>query len=162
MHFTTDYTDEHGWGKAADHKADSGPEQGAISGGCIIPSIGVEAFIRSIRVIRGQTVFASIFPVKLRKFILGFYAALFVAVTLLAANFFVEMERELTTLHRQERASLERLAEAEARLQAQEKYLDQLRHDPALVERLIRQKLGYVRSQEFVFRFEAGLESSRP
>ena len=96
---------------------------------------------------------------KLRKFILGFYAALFVAVTLLAANFFVEMERELTTLHRQERASLERLAEAEARLQAQEKYLDQLRHDPALVERLIRQKLGYVRSQEFVFRFEAGLES---
>ena len=97
-----------------------------------------------------------------RKFILGLYAALFVAVTLWAVSFFVQMERELTTLHRQERAGLQRLAEAEAHLQAREKYLDQLRHDPALVERIIRQKLGYVRSQEFVFRFESGLENSTP
>ncbi|NBR59116.1 MAG: septum formation initiator family protein, partial [Opitutaceae bacterium] len=46
------------------------------------------------------------------------------------------------------------LAEANARLQEQEKYLDQLRHDPALVERMIRQKLGYARDHEFIFRFE--------
>ena len=97
-----------------------------------------------------------------RKIILGVYAALFGAVALWAVSFFVQMERELTTLRRQERAGLQRLAEAESRLQAQEKYLDQLRHDPALVERIIRQKLGYVRSQEFVFRFEAGLENPRP
>ncbi|MDB6114884.1 MAG: hypothetical protein JWQ62_1829, partial [Lacunisphaera sp.] len=32
----------------------------------------------------------------------------------------------------------------------------QLRNDPALVERLIRQKLRYARAQEFVFRFEEG------
>jgi cell division protein FtsB len=101
-------------------------------------------------------------PVNFRKFILGLYAVLFGAVALWAASFFVQMERELTTLRWQERAGLQRLAEAEARLQAQEKYLDQLRHDPALVERLIRQKLGYVRSQEYVFRFEAGLESTPP
>ena len=97
-----------------------------------------------------------------RKFILGVYAALFGAVTLWAVSFFVQMERELTTLRRSERAGLQRLAEAEARLQVQEKYLGQLRHDPELVERIIRQKLGYVRNQEFVFRFDAGLENTRP
>ncbi|HTL69444.1 MAG TPA: septum formation initiator family protein [Lacunisphaera sp.] len=91
-----------------------------------------------------------------QKLILWAYAGLFVGVSLWGVSFFVDMERELMTLRHQEQESRQRLAEAQARLDAQEKYLDQLRHDPALVERLIRQKLGYVRSQEFVFRFEAG------
>jgi cell division protein DivIC len=92
--------------------------------------------------------------VNFRKLILGFYAALFVAVTLWAGVFFLQMQRDLTTLKVQEAANERRLAEAEARFQAQEKYLDQLRHDPALIERIIRQKLGYAKTQEFVFRFE--------
>ncbi len=89
-----------------------------------------------------------------RQLTLGLYAVLFTAVTVWAVGFFVQMQRDLTTLRMQESAGQRRLAEAEARLQQQEKYLDRLRHDPALVERLIRQKLGYVRDQEFVFRFE--------
>ena len=88
------------------------------------------------------------------KLILGFYAVLFAGLALWAVAFFVQMERDLTTLRQQEGAAQRRLADAEARLAAQEKYLDQLRHDPALVERIIRQKLGYARAQEFVFRFE--------
>ena len=43
---------------------------------------------------------------------------------------------------------------AEARLQQQQKYLEQLRSDPALVDRIIRRKMGYSRPDEFVFRFE--------
>jgi cell division protein FtsB len=93
-------------------------------------------------------------PVNYSKLILGFYAALFVGVALWAATFFVQMQRDLTTLRLQESAGRRRLEEAQARLQEQEKYLDRLQHDPALVERIIRQKLGYARSQEFVFRFE--------
>ena len=27
-------------------------------------------------------------------------------------------------------------------------------HDPALVERIIRQKLGYAKNDEYIFRFE--------
>jgi cell division protein FtsB len=92
--------------------------------------------------------------VNLPKFILGIYAVLFLAVTLAAVTFFVQMHRDLTSLRAQEAANQSRLAEAMARLRAQEKYLDQLRHDPALVEHVIRQKLGYARTQEFVFRFE--------
>lgn len=92
--------------------------------------------------------------VNYSKLILGFYAALFAGVALWGVAFFVQMERDLTTLRLQEGANQRRLDEAVARLQAQEKYLDRLRHDPALVERIIRQKLGYARSGEFVFRFE--------
>ena len=79
---------------------------------------------------------------------------MFVAVTLWSGVFFVQMARDLTALKVQEATNQRRLAEAETRLLAREKYLDQLRHDPALVERIIREKLGYARAQEFVFRFE--------
>lgn len=91
---------------------------------------------------------------NISKVILGVFGTLFAAVTLWAVTFFVQMHREIMALHAQESLNQRRLAEAEARLQAQEKYLDQLRHDPALVERLIREKLGYAKSQEFVFRFD--------
>ena len=91
---------------------------------------------------------------NLSKVILGLFGAAFVAVTLFAVSFFVQMHRDITALRAQEATNQRRLAEAEAKLAAQEKYLDQLRHDPALVERLIRQKLGYAKGEEFVFRFE--------
>jgi cell division protein FtsB len=86
--------------------------------------------------------------------LLVFFAVLFAAVVLWAATFFTQIHREWTALHVQEINNQRRLAEAHARLQEQEKYLDQLRHDPALVERIIRQKLGYAREREFIFRFE--------
>ena len=88
------------------------------------------------------------------KLIFGLYAALFLVVTLAATFFFIQLRQDYTAMRAQETANQRRLAEATAKLQAQEKYLDQLRHDPALVEHLIRQKLGYARTQEFVFRFE--------
>ena len=88
------------------------------------------------------------------KLILGIYGALFVGVTVWAAGFFVQMHRDYTILKAQETANQRRLAEAEAKLIIQEKFLDQLRHDPALIERIIRQKLGYAKEQEFIFRFE--------
>jgi cell division protein DivIC len=92
--------------------------------------------------------------VNYSKLITGIFSLLFTAVVVWAAVFFVQMHRDITALRAQEAAAQRRLAEAEARLAAQEKYLDQLRHDPVLVERLIRQKLGYAKGEEFVFRFE--------
>lgn len=91
---------------------------------------------------------------NLSKIINGLFVLLFAGITLWAVTFFVQMHRELRTLQAQEAANQRRLAEAEAKLQAQEKYLDRLRHDPALVERLIRQKLAYAKADEFIFRFE--------
>jgi cell division protein FtsB len=92
--------------------------------------------------------------VNYSKLILGFYAVLFMGVALWGITFFVQMQRDLTTSRLQESANQRRLDAAMARLKEQEKYLDRLQHDPALVERIIRQKLGYAKSEEFVFRFE--------
>ncbi len=64
------------------------------------------------------------------------------------------MHQELKLQRAQEAANRQRLEAAQTRLDEQRKYLDRLQHDPALVETIIRKKLGYARADEFVFRFE--------
>jgi cell division protein FtsB len=91
---------------------------------------------------------------NLSKLINALYIVLFAGITLWAVTFFVQMHRELKALQAQESVNQRRLAEAETKLKAQEEYLNRLRNDPALVERLIRQKLAYAKSDEFIFRFE--------
>ena len=88
------------------------------------------------------------------RVISGVSLAIFAAVAVWAAVFFLEMHRELTALRAQEAANQRRLEEAQARLAERQRYLDRLQHDPSLVEDVIRRKLGYARSEEFVFRFE--------
>ncbi|HRJ48846.1 MAG TPA: septum formation initiator family protein, partial [Opitutaceae bacterium] len=48
----------------------------------------------------------------------------------------------------------QRLAEAQQRLKEHEIILERLRTDPAYVEMVIRRRLGYVKPDEVVFRFE--------
>ena len=91
---------------------------------------------------------------NLSKFINGLFVVLFAGIMLWAVTAFVGMQRELKAKQADLATKQRQLAEAEARLKAQTEYLDRLRHDPALVERLIRQKLAYAKSDEFVFRFE--------
>lgn len=88
------------------------------------------------------------------KVITVIFLLLFVVIGGYAAVFFLEMNRELTLLRGQESAHQQKLADAQARLAAQEKYLAELRGNPRMVEEVIRKKLGYVREQEFIFRFE--------
>ena len=96
----------------------------------------------------------SLFPVNLRNLIIGLYTVLFVAVGLWAVVFFLQIHRELTGIRAQEATHQRHLEEAKARLAEQQAYLQRLKNDPALVERLIREKLGYARPGEFIFRFE--------
>ncbi len=95
---------------------------------------------------------------NLSKLINGTFAVLFTAIALWAVSFFVQMHRELKTLRDHEEANRRRLAAAEAKLAEQQRYLDRLRNDPALVERVIRQKLGYTKDGEFIFRFQENPE----
>jgi cell division protein FtsB len=92
--------------------------------------------------------------VNWNKVISWVFVALFAAVAGWAGLFFLEMNRELTVLRAQAASNERKLADARRRLAEQEKYLEALRRDPELVERVIRRKLGYVRSSEFVFRFD--------
>ncbi|RXK55829.1 septum formation initiator family protein [Oleiharenicola lentus] len=91
---------------------------------------------------------------NLSKIINGVFGVLFAGITLWAVTAFVGMQRELKTRQADLATKQRLLAEAEAKLAAQTRYLDRLRNDPALVELLIRQKLGYAKGEEFVFRFE--------
>ena len=84
----------------------------------------------------------------------GIFLALFAGITLWAGVFFLQMHQELMVQRAQEAANRRRLDEAQAKLEEQRKYLDRLQHDPVLVETIIRKKLGYVRADEFIFRFE--------
>ncbi len=88
------------------------------------------------------------------KVITVFFLVLLVGIGGYAGLFFLEMNRELTQLRAQERALQERLADAKAKLETQEKYLQQHRTDPKILEQVIRRKLRYIRGDEVVFRFE--------
>jgi cell division protein FtsB len=92
--------------------------------------------------------------VNWNKVISGVFLVLFLGVAVWAGLFFLQMHRDLAVLRAQEEANQRKLADAQARLDAQQKYLDQLRHDPDVVEAVIRKKLGYIRNEEFIFRFE--------
>lgn len=72
---------------------------------------------------------------------------------------FRQTYREYTTTQTRETYYQESLAEAEAKLKAKEENLHLLRHDPDFIERTIRQRLGYSRPGELIFRFEDFEES---
>lgn len=90
----------------------------------------------------------------LRRSVVAFYALLFVALTLFAGLFFLRTWGEVAALESQELESRQRLVEMRAHLAHQEERLQRLRSDPVFVERVIREKLGYARPEETVYRFE--------
>lgn len=90
----------------------------------------------------------------IRQLIVAFYLLLFLSVGAGSAAFFWQTRKEYNQLRQVELATQRRLAEAEQRLREQEHVLQRLRADPAYVEMKIRQRLGYARPEEFIFRFD--------
>lgn len=89
-----------------------------------------------------------------RQIIVAFYLLLFLGVSAGSAVFFWKTRQEYNQLRQVELSTQRRLAEVEVRLREQETVLRRLRTDPAFVEMKIRQRLGYARPEEFIFRFE--------
>ncbi|MFZ9746729.1 MAG: FtsB family cell division protein [Opitutaceae bacterium] len=91
-----------------------------------------------------------------RRAIAALYAVLLGLFGLGGGMLFLEARAEQAAL-RGRQARLEReLATAKARLAEQEQFLSRLRTDPVLAEKVIRQRLGYGRPGEVVFRFDNG------
>jgi cell division protein DivIC len=90
----------------------------------------------------------------IRQIIVTFYLMLFLSVGAGSSVFFMKTRQEYKQLRQVELATQRRLAEAEQRLRDQEHVLQRLRTDPAYVEMKIRQRLGYARPEEFIFRFD--------
>jgi cell division protein FtsB len=97
---------------------------------------------------------ASFLAMLIRQIIVVFYLVLFLSFGAVSAMFFWQTRQEYNQLRQVELATQRRLQEAEVRLREQESLLHRLRTDPAYVEMKIRQRLGYARPEEFIFRFE--------
>lgn len=89
-----------------------------------------------------------------RRLILSLFVAVFVAVAVISGTFFWQTRQEYGRLLVQEAQSRHRLAEAQLKLQEQQRVLDRLRSDPGYVDTVIRRKLGYAKPDEMIFRFE--------
>src|SRR5208283_5774741 len=89
-----------------------------------------------------------------RRVAVWIYAGVFIGVGLLSGVFFFQTYQEFAQLRRVEADTRLRLAQAEQRLQDQERVLDRLRNDPAFVEKIIRLRLRYAKPSELIFRFE--------
>ena len=90
----------------------------------------------------------------LRRFIVSLYLLLFLVIGVGSGMYFLDAREEYQRLKRLEAISRQRLAEAQAKLDEQEKILERLRSDPVYVEKVIRRRLGYAKPEEYIFRFK--------
>src|SRR5688572_7684100 len=89
-----------------------------------------------------------------RRSVAAFYALLFVALTLFAGLFFVRTHAEMRAMEEREDENRRQLAELKRAFVDHTVTLDRLKSDPAYVERVIRERLGYARPDETVIRFD--------
>lgn len=89
-----------------------------------------------------------------RRVMFWMYVLLFGAVVLGSGTYFIQTREEYNRQRSLERANRLRLEEMEARLARRETYLDRLQNEPEFVERVIRQRLGYIRPEEGILKFE--------
>jgi cell division protein FtsB len=63
--------------------------------------------------------------------------------------------REYRVYQLKEQNYVKRVENAKARLQNRKEYFELIKKDPEFLEHVVRERLGYVRDNEQVFRFEA-------
>ena len=89
-----------------------------------------------------------------RRLIVTLYVVLFLGLGAGAGALFLDARAEYNQLKQAEASSQRHLAAAQARLAEQERILQRLRTDPDFVEKVIRQRLGYTKPGDYIFRFE--------
>jgi len=94
--------------------------------------------------------------VNSRRAITALYAVLLGLFGLGGGMLFLEARAEQAELRNRQTRLERELAAAKSRLAEQEQFLSRLRTDPVLAEKVIRQRLGYGRPGEVVFRFDNG------
>jgi cell division protein DivIC len=91
--------------------------------------------------------------VNSRRLLAGLYLILFLAIGLGAGTLYLKMRQEYETQRRTQAKLAHEVADLRTKVDAQERYLKRLREDPALVERLLRERLKYSKPGEWVFDF---------
>lgn len=83
-----------------------------------------------------------------------FFIFALLGVGVFAGSYAYQGYQKLETARSEESAAAERLALLEAKTDTRRTALARLKQDPEYVERIIRQKLNYVKENEVVFKFE--------
>src|SRR5690606_34790121 len=91
---------------------------------------------------------------KLEKYVLSLFCGSFVAAGVCSSVLLGNTYREHTHIKSRDGYYEQKVAEMEPQLKEKEESLHRLRHDPAFIDRVIRQRLGYAKPGELVFRFE--------
>ena len=91
-----------------------------------------------------------------RRFIIRLYVVLLAGIGVGAGALLIDAQAEYDKLKQDQMASEAKLAAARMRLQEQQRFLERLKSDPVLVEKVIRGRLGYARPGEYIFDFDPG------
>ncbi len=93
------------------------------------------------------------FP-QITKIVLSLFGIVLVMAILSFGVLFLQSYRELEQFQSRESALEERLSLIREQITQREKYLDLVLHEPNFLERVVRQKLGYARPDDTIYRFE--------
>ncbi len=91
---------------------------------------------------------------SLAQIILGLLGALLALVVLSFSALFLQSYREFEYFKSKELELEKQLSHLKEKISQREKYLDLVLHEPDFLERVVRQKLGYARPEETIYRFE--------
>ncbi len=80
----------------------------------------------------------------------------------LSALLILQARRELDHFSREERDLRTQLKDLQLQLAQREEFLDRLENDPAFLDREVRQRLGYAKPDEMIYRFDVDPLTSTP
>lgn len=89
-----------------------------------------------------------------RRLIVPLYFVALTGFGIWAGGMIAEARQEYVRLKQVQAASEAKLAAAKTRLAEQQRVLERLKSDPVFVEKIIRERLGYARPGELIFRFD--------
>ena len=94
--------------------------------------------------------------------IVSFFTINLLTILFIGVNSIVQAKRELNRQHYNHEILSHQIADVQARVESKEEYLQKLLHDPDFLQRVSRQRLGYSRPDEMIFRFESEENTKKP
>jgi cell division protein FtsB len=88
------------------------------------------------------------------KILVAALSVLLVLVGVLSVFLFLQAKRELDHFKNREGELRQQLANLQVQLESREEFLQRLQNDPDFLDRVVRQRLGYARPDELIFRFD--------
>jgi len=96
------------------------------------------------------------------KFLVGGLALMLALTGVLSALLILQARRELDHYNREESDLRGQLKDLQLQLAQREEFLDRLENDPAFLDREVRQRLGYAKPDEMIYRFDVDPLTSTP